>query len=318
MPAKPPAIPSVLARRDAARHRLAGAVDCRDAQAVVTFTGQWVHRQGMASLQPLMAELAQGEALLWWQALLQQPIESVGLGPLQGQAGSPAAQGKPALADRTAEIEKAAIEASEPPAPEQRPPGIHAIENDLAPNLPGSAPAPGTTTDHKGIPTTASSDAEISQSEYGKAEITESEFQATESEEIKLQAPESEEIQCQAAQFSAAPIAESELPGTLISESDNPDCEIQALGIKGDAAIGDAATEAMAPTPTAAETPTPPAGSALITMPPAPRPAVAQVRRGPGSNRPAPAPRNPELARLRAWLPISDAQGGPSSRSHAA
>jgi hypothetical protein len=86
-------------------------VDCRDAQAVLTFTGQWVHRQGMASLEPLMAELARGEALLWWQALLQQPIDTVGSGPARANGGSQAMQGKAPLAAQTAEIEPAAIEA---------------------------------------------------------------------------------------------------------------------------------------------------------------------------------------------------------------
>jgi hypothetical protein len=76
MRTKPPSIPSALARREAARNLLAGAVDCRDAQAVLSFTGQWVHRQGMASLPVLMAELAQGETLLWWQQLLQHEFNN--------------------------------------------------------------------------------------------------------------------------------------------------------------------------------------------------------------------------------------------------
>ena len=90
MPAKPPSVPSALARREAARTQLAGAVDSRDAQAVLSFTGQWVHRQGMASLPPLMAELAQGETLLWWQQLLHQPSEPVGLAPGLAAQAAPA------------------------------------------------------------------------------------------------------------------------------------------------------------------------------------------------------------------------------------
>jgi hypothetical protein len=54
-------------------------------------------------------------------------------------------------------------------------------------------------------------------------------------------------------------------------------------------------------------------------VPPTPRQPAAQGRRGAGTSRPAPAPRNPELARLRAWLPDNEALGGSSSRSsHAA
>ena len=55
-----------------------------------------------------------------------------------------------------------------------------------------------------------------------------------------------------------------------------------------------------------------------MVVPAAARPPAAQVRRGAGTSRPAPAPRNPELARLRAWLPDNDSLGGSSSRSHAA
>jgi hypothetical protein len=114
------------------------------------------------------------------------------------------------------------------------------------------------------------------------------------------------------------PIAESQLLEAQRQGAEHPGLGIQCPEIQALEINGEAETEPPAPIPTVADTPTPPAGSAFVTMPPAPRPAVAQVRRGPGSNRPAPAPRNPELARLRAWLPVSDSQGGPSNRSHAA
>ena len=178
MPAKPPSVPSALARREAARTQLAGAVNCRDAQAVLAFTGHWVHRQGMASLPALMAELARDETLLWWQQLLQHPSEPVGLTPGE---------------------------------------------------VPPTAPKP---------------------------------------------------------------VAVSTAPGPAPMPT---------------------------PAPTAAKALEP---KALVPMaaavPPAPRQPAAQARRGAGTSRPAPAPRNPELARLRAWLPDHESLGGSSSRSHAA
>lgn len=189
MPAKPPSVPSALARREAARTQLAGAVNCRDAQAVLAFTGHWVHRQGMASLPALMAELARGETLLWWQQLLQHPSEPVGLTPGEVPPTAP----KP-VAEGTA---------------------------------PGPAPMP-----------------------------------------------------------TPAPTAAKALePMALVP---------------------------MALVPMAAAVP-------LATgVPPAPRQPAAQARRGAGTSRPAPAPRNPELARLRAWLPDHEFLGGSSNRSHAA
>ncbi len=178
MPAKPPSVPSALARREAARTQLAGAVNCRDAQAVLAFTGHWVHRQGMASLPALMAELARGETLLWWQQLLQHPSEPVGLTPGE---------------------------------------------------VPPTAPKP---------------------------------------------------------------VAESTAPGPAPMPTPAP-------------------TAAKALEPKALEPMT-------AAVPPAPRQPAAQARRGAGTSRPAPAPRNPELARLRAWLPDHESLGGSSSRSHAA
>jgi len=187
--AKPPSVPSALARREAARNLLAGAVNCRDAQAVLAFTGHWVHRQGMASLPALMAELAHGETLLWWQQLLQHPSGPVGLTP-----------------------------------------------GEVTPTAP-------------------------------------------------------------------KPVAESTAPGPAPMPTPAPNAA-KALETK--------ALETKALVPMAAAVP-------LATgVPPAPRQPAAQVRRAAGTSRPAPAPRNPELARLRAWLPDNESLGGSSSRSHAA
>ena len=74
------------------------------------------------------------------------------------------------------------------------------------------------------------------------------------------------------------------------------------------------------PAPTAAKALEPMAAAVPLATgaPPAPRQPAAQARRGAGTSRPAPAPRNPELARLRAWLPDHESLGGSSSRSHAA
>ncbi|MBJ7492620.1 MAG: hypothetical protein JHD13_06215 [Synechococcales cyanobacterium SupBloom_Metag_052] len=185
MRAKPPSVPSALARREAARTLLAGAVNCRDAQAVLTFTGHWVHRQGMASLPALMAELAHGETLLWWQQLLQHSSEPVGLTP-----------------------------------------------GEVTPTAP-------------------------------------------------------------------KPVAESTAPAPAPMPTPAP-------------------TAAKALVPMAASVPVAASVPMAMVVPAAARPPAAQVRRGAGTSRPAPAPRNPELARLRAWLPDNDSLGGSSSRSHAA
>ena len=346
MPAKPPAIPSALSRRDAARHRLAGALDCRDAQAVLTFTGQWVHRQGMASLEPLMAELAGGEALHWWQALLQQPIDTVGLGPAHANAGSQAIPANAPLAALTATLKPGPIRSQEPErstAGEQDA-DRRASQADLLAPLNAGGPAAGTVKVAGEIGTTGSSDAEsretaIRETAIREAEITNTEFTTTAFTTAELISPEfkfsteaskierewyqSEAIEFQASTVKTRPTAESELLEAQLPEVDHPGLGIQSEGIQSPViqslgTHGDAESEPPAPIPTVAETPTPPAGPAFVTMPPAARPAVAQVRRGPGSNRPAPAPRNPELARLRAWLPVSDGQAGPSNRSHAA
>ena len=247
MRAKPPSVPSALARREAARSLLAGAVDCRDAQAVLSFTGQWVHRQGMASLPALMAELAQGETLLWWQQLLQQPSQSGGLAPLQAPP-APGPQAPDLLAHRDP--------APSPPLPSPLASGPAAWTD---PNQQGSKAAE--------IPT---------------VELKPEEAQAVEGQPLegKPGAPNPKELN---------PVAVSEAPAP-------------------------APMQAQTPAPTAVKAPLALATAAAA----APRPVAAPVRRGAGTSRPAPAPRNPELARLRAWLPDNDGLGSSSRRSHAA
>ena len=243
MRAKPPSVPSALARREAVRNRLAGAVDSRDAQAVLSFTGQWVHRQGMASLPPLMAELAQGETLLWWQQLLHQPSEPGGLAP--GPA-APAAE-PPALSPAPA------LQAHQEPAPSSL---ASVATAEMDPDREGSQTAE--------IPATASKPGEPKPEELPPGECNPNGFN---------------------------PVAASDAPGLAAAPAPAP-----------------------TPTPTTAKAPVPMA----MAVAPAPRQPAAQVRRGAGTSRPAPAPRNPELARLRAWLPDHDSLGGSSRRSHAA
>lgn len=243
MRAKPPSVPSALARREAVRNRLAGAVDSRDAQALLSFTGQWVHRQGMASLPPLMAELAQGETLLWWQQLLHQPSEPVGLAP--GPA-APAAE-PPALSPAPA------LQAHQEPAPSSL---ASVATAEMDPDREGSQTAE--------IPAMASKPGEPKPEELPPGECNPNGLN---------------------------PVAASDAPGLAAAPAPVP-----------------------APTPTTAKAPEPMA----MAVAPAPRQPAAQVRRGAGTSRPAPAPRNPELARLRAWLPDHDSLGGSSRRSHAA
>jgi len=243
MRTKPPSIPSALARREAARSLLAGAVDCRDAQAVLSFTGHWVHRQGMASLPVLMAELAQGETLLWWQQLLQQPSEPGGLAPL---------------------------EAPPSPAPDHPVPDLQAHQAPVPSSI-ASVPTDEMDPDPEGSQT---------------AEIA---AMASKPGEPKPEEPNPEEFNPNGLQ----PLAESEAPGPAPTPTP---------------------TSPPTPVPTAAKVPVPLA----TAVPPTPRQPAAQVRRGAGTSRPAPAPRNPELARLRAWLPDTDALGSSGRRSHAA
>lgn len=248
MRAKPPSVPSALARREAVRNRLAGAVDSRDAQAVLSFTGQWVHRQGMASLPTLMAELAQGETLLWWQQLLQPASEPVGLVP------GPAAQAAPAP-EPPALSPAPALQAHQDPAPSSL---ASVATAEMDPDREGSQTAE--------IPATASKPGEPKPEELPPEECNPNGLN---------------------------PVAASDAPGLAAAPAPVP---------------------APTPTPTTAKAPVPMA----MAVAPAPRQPAAQVRRGAGTSRPAPAPRNPELARLRAWLPDHDSLGGSSRRSHAA
>ena len=245
MRAKPPSVPSALARREAVRNRLAGAVDSRDAQAVLSFTGQWVHRQGMASLPTLMAELAQGETLLWWQQLLQPASEPVGLAP------GPAAP----AAEPPAHSPAPALQAHQDPAPSSL---ASVATAEMDPDREGSQTAE--------IPATASKPGEPKPEELPPEEGSPKELQ---------------------------PVADSEAPLPAMAPEPAP-AQVRA--------------------PTTAKPPVPMA----MAVAPAPRQPAAQVRRGAGTSRPAPAPRNPELARLRAWLPDHDSLGGSSRRSHAA
>ena len=83
LPARPPAPPSPLARRQALRQELSAALQCRDAAAVQRLSNLWVHRQGVSSLPALMQELAQGESLVWWQELLEAPTAPNMQSPVQ-------------------------------------------------------------------------------------------------------------------------------------------------------------------------------------------------------------------------------------------
>lgn len=245
MRAKPPSVPSALARREAVRNRLAGAVDSRDAQAVLSFTGQWVHRQGMASLPTLMAELAQGETLMWWQQLLQPASDPWGLAP--GPA-APAAE-PPALSPAPA------LQAHQDPAPSSL---ASVATAEMDPDREGSQTAE--------IPAMASKPGEPKPEELPPGECNPNGLN---------------------------PVADSEAPLPAMAPEPAP-AQVRA--------------------PTTAKPPVPMA----MAVAPAPRQPAAQVRRGAGTSRPAPAPRNPELARLRAWLPDHDSLGGSSRRSHAA
>jgi len=68
-----PSTPSPLARREALRRQLALALAQRDRGAVQRLSTQWVHRHGVAALEPLMLELAGAELLQWWRHVLHEP-----------------------------------------------------------------------------------------------------------------------------------------------------------------------------------------------------------------------------------------------------
>ena len=332
MRAKPPSIPSALARREAARILLAGAVDCRDAQAVLSFTGHWVHRQGMGSLPALMAELAQGETLLWWQSLLQQPIESVGRGSLPAQLEAPVDLGEQAVAGLAAGIEPTGLQATESPASEQPVPGWPGLRGQasqaLAPDPPASTP--GANTEAHGQDSNALeinsleiNGLEINAAGINAAGIKPVEVQSVDIQSVDIQSIDIQSIDIQSVNIQSVNIQSVENKATDIEGSEVQPGELQPAVIKPEPQTEAAAptalpTEAKAPVPVATAVPVTTAIPVSTTMAPASRPAVSQGRRGAGTSRPAPAPRNPELARLRAWLPDSDSLGGASRRSHAA
>ncbi len=57
-------------RQEDLRQRLLGAVARRDGVAVPRMSLQWVHRQGVEALEPLIASLADPETALWWRQQL--------------------------------------------------------------------------------------------------------------------------------------------------------------------------------------------------------------------------------------------------------
>ncbi len=79
MAAQPPASPSPQARRQAQILALQAALAARDRHAIQRLLGQWVHRQGVSSLEELGQELAaaEPEAWAWWQSLQSQAPEPV-------------------------------------------------------------------------------------------------------------------------------------------------------------------------------------------------------------------------------------------------
>ena len=84
MAVRPPASPSPQARRQAQILALQAALAARDVSSIERLLGQWVHRQGVNSIDALGQELdaAEPEAWAWWQTLqspaplpvLQEPI----------------------------------------------------------------------------------------------------------------------------------------------------------------------------------------------------------------------------------------------------
>ena len=84
MAVRPPASPSPQARRQAQILALQAALAARDVSSIERLLGQWVHRQGVNSIDALGQELdaAEPEAWAWWQTLqspaplpvLQEPM----------------------------------------------------------------------------------------------------------------------------------------------------------------------------------------------------------------------------------------------------
>lgn len=101
--------PSPLARREALRRQLVLALTQRDPSAVLRLSTQWVHRQGVAALEPLMLDLvaaaltsAPGEAsaaelLAWWRTLLREPVATADPRQASGGVSSAAEPAPPAV-----------------------------------------------------------------------------------------------------------------------------------------------------------------------------------------------------------------------------
>jgi hypothetical protein len=89
---RPPASPSPQARRQAQILALQAALAARDVSSIERLLGQWVHRQGVNSLDALGQELdaAEPEAWAWWQTLQSPAPLPVPQGPM-AVAAEPAA-----------------------------------------------------------------------------------------------------------------------------------------------------------------------------------------------------------------------------------
>ena len=74
MAVRPPASPSPQARRQAQILALQAALAARDVSSIERLLGQWVHRQGVNSLDALGQELDAAEPEAWaWLQTLQSP-----------------------------------------------------------------------------------------------------------------------------------------------------------------------------------------------------------------------------------------------------
>lgn len=127
-----PPTPSPLARREALRRQLALALAQRDRGAVLRLSTQWVHRHGVASLEPLMLELAGGgstsvpseaagaDLLPWWRQVLREPVAPAASSPApravsaapEPAASEPAVPAGPAA--RSATLSGASLSAPQP------------------------------------------------------------------------------------------------------------------------------------------------------------------------------------------------------------
>lgn len=140
-----PAVPTARERRQQLRQAMAAALATRNAAALQRLSSQWVHRQGVASLAPLMAELTQADpqALAWWEtqmALPAQPapetsqtleplqVPPTSQTPLQPEAPAPATSASPVI------TRKAKLISLPPgrPAPAPQAPGLASLRAWLA------------------------------------------------------------------------------------------------------------------------------------------------------------------------------------------